>query len=43
MPIETGQVKAIFWYAVKSMGGEQLEEAEMGWQDLEGERRLSFW
>ena len=25
---------------VKSMGGERLEEAEMGWQGLEGDRRL---
>ena len=31
MPIEIGQVEAIFRYPVKSMAGERLEAAEMGW------------
>jgi uncharacterized protein YcbX len=42
MPIEIGQVEAIFRYPVKSMGGERLEAAELGWHGLEGDRRLAF-
>jgi len=42
MPIEIGQVHAIFRYPVKSMAGEPLEVAQMGWHGLEGDRRLAF-
>jgi uncharacterized protein YcbX len=42
MPIEIGHVEAIFRYPVKSMGGEQLEAANLGWHGLEGDRRLAF-
>ncbi len=42
MLIEIGQVEAIFRYPVKSMGGERLEEAQLGWHGLEGDRRLAF-
>ena len=42
MLIEIGHVEAIFRYPVKSMGGERLEVAEMGWYGLEGDRRLAF-
>lgn len=42
MPIEIGQVEAIFRYPVKSMGGERLEAAQLGWHGLEGDRRLAF-
>jgi hypothetical protein len=42
MLIEIGQVEAIFRYPVKSMGGERLEVAELGWYGLEGDRRLAF-
>jgi uncharacterized protein YcbX len=42
MPIEIGHVEAIFRYPVKSMAGEQLEVATMGWHGLEGDRRLAF-
>jgi uncharacterized protein len=37
-----GQVEAIFRYPVKSMGGERLEAATVGWHGLEGDRRLAF-
>jgi uncharacterized protein len=37
-----GHVEAIFLYPVKSMGGEPLEVAELGWHGLEGDRRLAF-
>jgi uncharacterized protein len=39
---EIGHVEAIFRYPVKSMGGERLEVAELGWHGLEGDRRLAF-
>jgi len=42
MPIEIGHVEAIFRYPVKSMGGERLEVAQLGWHGLEGDRRLAF-
>jgi uncharacterized protein len=42
MVIEIGQVEAIFRYPVKSMGGERLESAELGWHGIEGDRRLAF-
>ena len=42
MLIEIGHVEAIFRYPVKSMGGERLEVATLGWHGLEGDRRLAF-
>jgi len=42
MPIEIGHVEAIFRYPVKSMGGERLEVANLGWQGLDGDRRLAL-
>jgi len=42
MLIEVGHVEEIFRYPVKSMGGERLEAAELGWHGLEGDRRLAF-
>lgn len=42
MLIEVGQVEAIFRYPVKSMGGERLEAAMVGWHGLDGDRRLAF-
>ena len=42
MPVEIGHVEALFRYPVKSMGGERLEFAMMGWHGLEGDRRLAF-
>lgn len=40
--IEIGHVEAIFRYPVKSMGGEQLETAKLGWHGIDGDRRLAF-
>jgi uncharacterized protein len=42
MPREIGHVEAIFRYPVKSMGGERLEVANLGWHGLAGDRRLAF-
>jgi len=35
-------VEAIFRYPVKSMRGERLEVAELGWHGIDGDRRLAF-
>jgi uncharacterized protein YcbX len=40
--MEIGRVEAIFRYPVKSMGGERLDAAALGWHGLEGDRRLAF-
>jgi uncharacterized protein YcbX len=40
--MEIGQVEAIFRYPVKSMAGERLEVATLGWHGLDGDRRLAF-
>jgi uncharacterized protein len=37
-----GQVEAIFRYPVKSMAGEPLEVAALGWHGLDGDRRFAF-
>jgi MOSC domain-containing protein len=42
VPVEIGHVEAIFRYPVKSMGGEQLDVAQLGWHGIEGDRRLAF-
>jgi uncharacterized protein YcbX len=42
MLVEIGHVEAIFRYPVKSMGGERLEVAQLGWHGLDGDRRLAF-
>jgi uncharacterized protein len=42
MLVEIGQVETIFRYPVKSMGGERLEVANLGWHGLDGDRRLAF-
>jgi uncharacterized protein YcbX len=42
VPIQIGEVEALFRYPVKSMSGEPLEAAELGWHGLDGDRRLAF-
>jgi len=42
MLTEIGRVEAIFRYPVKSMGGERLEVANLGWHGLDGDRHLAF-
>jgi len=42
MPVEIGYVEALFRYPVKSMGGDKLEVANLGWHGLDGDRRLAF-
>lgn len=42
MPVKIGEVEALFRYPVKSMSGEPLEVADLGWHGLDGDRRLAF-
>ena len=42
MPIKVGEVEALFRYPVKSMSGELLELADLGWHGIDGDRRLAF-
>ncbi|MGH7938902.1 MAG: MOSC domain-containing protein [Bryobacteraceae bacterium] len=42
MTIEIGQVEAIFRYPVKSMAGEQVDAARLGWHGIDGDRRLAL-
>ena len=42
MLTQIGHVEAIFRYPVKSMAGEGLEVAKLGWHGLDGDRRLAF-
>ncbi len=42
MHIEIGHVEAIFRYPVKSMRGERIDSAELGWHGIEGDRRLAL-
>jgi uncharacterized protein len=42
MAIEIGQIEAIFRYPVKSMRGEPLDVATLGWHGVDGDRRFGF-
>lgn len=42
MRTEIGSVEAIFRYPVKSMRGERLDAATLGWHGLDGDRRLAL-
>ena len=42
MLTEIAHVEAIFRYPVKSMAGERIEDANLGWYGLDGDRRLAF-
>ena len=42
MDIEIGHIQAIYRYPVKSMAGESLDHAPLGWNGIEGDRRFAF-
>lgn len=42
MAIEIGTIEALFRYPVKSMRGERLETATLGWHGLDGDRRFAL-
>ena len=39
---EIGTVAGLFRFPVKSMGGEELDTAHLGWHGIEGDRRFAF-
>jgi uncharacterized protein YcbX len=39
---EIGRIRGIYRYPVKSMAGERMTSAQLGWHGLEGDRRLAF-
>jgi uncharacterized protein YcbX len=39
---EIGRIKQIYRYPVKSLAGEELTSAELGWHGIHGDRRYSF-
>jgi uncharacterized protein YcbX len=42
MPVEIGQIEALFRYPVKSMRGEPLDASDLGWYGLDGDRRFAL-
>lgn len=42
MAVKVGEVEALYRYPVKSMRGEPLEVADLGWHGLDGDRRFAF-
>jgi uncharacterized protein YcbX len=42
MGIELGRIGAIFRYPIKSMAGERLDSAKLGWDGIEGDRRFAI-
>ncbi len=42
MTTSIGEIESIFRYPVKSMAGERMQIANLGWHGLEGDRRLAF-
>jgi uncharacterized protein YcbX len=40
--MQLGTVRDIFRYPVKAMAGEALDEAEVGWHGIDGDRRHAF-
>jgi uncharacterized protein len=40
--MELGRISAIFRYPVKSMAGELLDVARLGWHGIDGDRRFAF-
>src|SRR5260370_31021152 len=41
MGIELGHISAIFRFPIKSMAGERLDSARIGWHGVEGDRRVA--
>jgi uncharacterized protein YcbX len=42
MRIKIGEIAALFRYPVKSMAGESMQSADMGWHGIDGDRRLAL-
>lgn len=41
-PIPIGHIESLYRYPIKSMRGEPLESANLGWHGIEGDRRFAF-
>lgn len=41
MSVEIGKIEAIYRYPVKSMQGERIDAAALGWQGIDGDRRAA--
>src|SRR5690242_11825608 len=41
-PVHVGRIEAIFRYPIKSMAGEALAAADIGWYGIEGDRRFAL-
>ncbi|HVT02296.1 MAG TPA: MOSC N-terminal beta barrel domain-containing protein, partial [Thermoanaerobaculia bacterium] len=39
---KVGRIAGLYRYPVKSMAGEPLQSAELGWHGVQGDRRLAF-
>ena len=39
---QVGTIRSIYRYPVKSMAGEELSSAKLGWHGIEGDRRFAF-
>ena len=42
MRINIGEIAALFRYPVKSMGGESIATADLGWHGIDGDRRVAM-
>src|SRR5579872_2422926 len=42
MSTAIGTIEALFRYPVKSMAGERLEAAQLGWHGIDGDRRFAL-
>jgi len=42
MPLEIGTIEAIFRYPVKSMRGDAVDAATLGWHGIDGDRRIAI-
>ena len=42
MAVEIGRIQAIYRHPIKSMAGESIAQAQLGWHGIEGDRRLAF-
>lgn len=42
MPVKIGEVEALYRYPVKSMMGERVDAADLGWHGLVGDRRMAI-
>ena len=42
MPVKIGEIEALYRYPVKSMRGETVDAADLGWHGIDGDRRFGL-